>query len=57
MAPNVLSRCADLLYQEAAYLDERRWIEWLRLYTEDAEFWIPAWYDDDRPTNDPQTEL
>jgi len=45
MASNVLSRCADLLYQEAAYLDERHWIEWLGLHTEDAEFWIPAWYD------------
>jgi len=57
MAPELLSRCADLLYQEAAYLDERRWAEWLALYTEEAEFWLPAWDEDGRPTNDPESQL
>jgi 3-phenylpropionate/cinnamic acid dioxygenase small subunit len=57
MAPELLTRCADLLYQEAAYLDERRWAEWLALYTEDAEFWVPAWDEDGRPTDDPQSQL
>ena len=57
MAPELLVRCADLLYREAAYLDERRWAEWLALYKEDAEFWLPAWDEDGRPTADPQSEL
>src|SRR5215510_9303331 len=57
MAPDLLCRCADLLYQEAAYLDERRWAEWLALYSEDAEFWVPAWDEDGRPTGDPQSQL
>src|SRR5215831_7238337 len=57
MAPDLLCRCADLLYQEAAYLDERRWAEWLALYTEDAEFWLPAWDEDGRPTSDPQSQM
>jgi len=57
MAPELLARCADLLYREAAYLDERRWAEWLALYTEDAEFWLPAWDEDGRPTDDPQSQL
>jgi len=57
MAPELLPRCAELLYQEAAYLDERRWSEWLALYTEDAEFWLPAWDETDQPTNDPQSQL
>jgi 3-phenylpropionate/cinnamic acid dioxygenase small subunit len=57
MAPELLTRCADLLYREAAYLDERRWAEWLALYTEDAEFWLPAWDEDARPTDDPQSQL
>jgi len=57
MAPELLTRCADLLYQEAAYLDERRWAEWLALYTEDAEYWLPAWDEDGRPTDDPQSQL
>jgi len=57
MGPELLTRCADLLYREAAYLDERRWTEWLELYTTDAEFWIPAWSEDGKPTNDPQSQL
>lgn len=57
MALEFISRCADLLYQEAAYLDERRWAEWLALYTEDAEFWVPAWDEDGKPTEDPLSQL
>lgn len=57
MAGEQLARCADLLYREAAYLDERRWSEWLALYAEDAEFWVPAWDDAGRPTDDPRAAL
>jgi 3-phenylpropionate/cinnamic acid dioxygenase small subunit len=53
----LLTRCTELLYREAAYLDERRWTEWLALYAEDAEFWLPAWDEDARPTDDPQSQL
>ena len=51
MGPEILAQCTDLLYREAAYLDERRWAEWLELYTADAEFWVPAWDEDDNPRN------
>jgi len=47
----------DLLYREAALLDEGAWDEWLALYTEDALFWMPAWRDENTPTSDPQSEL
>ncbi len=57
MDVELLSRCAELLYLEAAYLDEKRWSEWLALYTEDAEFWVPAWDEDGQPTADPQSQL
>lgn len=57
MDGDILARCADLLYREAAYLDERRWKEWLALYAEDAEFWVPAWDDTYQPTNDPRAQL
>ena len=57
MMPEVLPECVDILYQEAAYLDERRWAEWLALYTQDAEFWIPAWDDTGQPTDDPRSQL
>ncbi|WP_423603547.1 aromatic-ring-hydroxylating dioxygenase subunit beta [Sphingomonas sp. MS122] len=47
----------DLLYREAALLDEGGWDEWLALYTEDAVFWMPAWRDEEAPASDPDTEL
>jgi len=47
----------DLLYREAALLDEGAWDEWLALYTEDAVFWMPAWRDEETPTADPDREL
>src|SRR3954469_23727785 len=30
-----------LLYREARLLDERRFDEWLELFTEDAHYWLP----------------
>ena len=33
----------NLLYREAALLDEGSWDDWLALFTEDAVFWMPAW--------------
>jgi benzoate/toluate 1,2-dioxygenase beta subunit len=48
---------AEFLYREAQLLDERRWDEWLDLYTEDAVFWVPAWKSEDEPTSSPDTEL
>jgi 3-phenylpropionate/cinnamic acid dioxygenase small subunit len=55
----VLSRAdaEDLLYREAALLDEGAWDDWLALYTEDAVFWMPAWRDELTPTSDPDREL
>lgn len=37
------------LYLEAALLDERRYEEWLALYTEDAYYWIPMEHGQDNP--------
>jgi 3-phenylpropionate/cinnamic acid dioxygenase small subunit len=31
----------DFLYHEAELLDERRYEEWLALFTEDARYWMP----------------
>ena len=57
--PSVLSRdeiCA-FLYREARLLDDRRFDEWLECYSQDAEYWMPAWTDDDELTSDPHTEI
>lgn len=48
--------CA-FLYREARLLDDRQWDEWLTLYAEDAIYWMPAWDDDDRLTEDPQSQI
>ncbi len=29
----------------------------MALYTEDAEFWVPAWAEENKPTDDPQSQL
>ncbi|MFA7554615.1 MAG: aromatic-ring-hydroxylating dioxygenase subunit beta [Spongiibacteraceae bacterium] len=48
----------DLIYQEGMLLDEKRFDEWLELYTQDAVFWVPAWDDDSNEyTQNPQTEI
>jgi len=47
----------ELVHREVRFLDEQRWDEWLALYLEDCEYWMPAWKADGTLTNDPRTEL
>ena len=47
----------ELVHREARHLDEQRWDDWLALYTEDCEYWMPAWKGDGAPTANPQSEL
>ena len=51
------ARCADLLYTEGRLLDAQDWDQWLALYREDAEFWVPAWNGEHELTEDPQSEI
>ena len=53
----LLDEAQRLLFDEAAALDQRRWDDWLALYTEDCEFWVPAWKSEDTPTADPGAEV
>ena len=32
---------ADFVYREARLLDEKRFVEWYELFTEDARYWMP----------------
>ncbi len=48
--------CA-FLYREARLLDDREWDEWLTCYAPDASYWMPAWDDNDQPTEDPQSQI
>lgn len=56
MSLSYAETCA-FLYKEARLLDDRQWDEWLECYSARAVFWMPAWDDDDRLTEDPQREL
>ena len=47
----------QFLYREARMLDDRDFEGWLTCYAPDAEFWMPAWDDDDTLTTDPQREI
>ena len=46
-----------LLAQEAACLDERRWDDWLNLYSAQCEYWVPMWRTEEELTSDPRREL
>jgi benzoate/toluate 1,2-dioxygenase beta subunit len=47
----------QFLYREARFLDDKEWESWLALYAPDAEYWVPAWDDDDQLVSDPQTQI
>lgn len=48
--------CA-FLYREVRHLDDREWEAWLELYSPQVEYWMPAWDDGDRITDDPQSQI
>jgi len=52
-----LEEVEQFLYREARYLDDREFEKWLECYAPDAEFWMPAWDDDDTLVTDPQREV
>jgi 3-phenylpropionate/cinnamic acid dioxygenase small subunit len=55
--PAARALASDLLFQEADALDSQDWAGWLALYCEAAEFWMPAWLDEDQCTSDPKTQV
>ena len=48
---------AGFLYRESRLLDDEQWDDWLACYHPDAQFWMPAWDDDDTLITDPQREI
>jgi 3-phenylpropionate/cinnamic acid dioxygenase small subunit len=57
MAENLFASVSDLLFAEATALDEKRWDDWLALFTEDTEYWVPAWNAEHEQTSDPGREI
>ena len=52
-----IEQVREFLYREARHIDDKEWNNWLELYAPDAEFWMPAWDDDDKLTTDPQKDI
>lgn len=57
MAGSDHAEVVALLHREALHLDEQRWDDWLALYTEDVEYWVPAWKGEHEQTADPRREI
>lgn len=57
MSTMTLDQVQAFLYREARLLDDRQWDDWLACYAPEAEFWMPAWDDDDSLISDPQREI
>ncbi len=56
-AAELLAIGADVIQREALYLDARRWDDWLALYAQDCEYWVPTWKDNEELAGDPATEM
>lgn len=52
-----MSSVSELLFEEAAALDEKRWDDWLALFSEDVVYWVPAWDSEHEQTRDPDSEI
>ena len=52
-----LQEGTEFLIKEAHLLDTQQWDEWLALFYEDCEYWMPAWKAEHQPTSNPKTEL
>ena len=48
---------SQFLYRETRFLDDEEWDNWLTCYAPSASFWMPAWDDFDKLTEDPQSEI
>lgn len=48
---------ATTLARLGLLLDRQEWDAWLAMYTEDCTYWVPAWVEEHRPTQDPDREV
>lgn len=52
-----VEEATELLYRQAHFLDTQRWDEWLALFVEDAQYWVPAWKGEHITTDNPKREV
>ena len=46
-----------LLFKEARFIDNHQWDEWIALFDESAEYWIPSWDGQHKLVDDPRTGI
>jgi 3-phenylpropionate/cinnamic acid dioxygenase small subunit len=56
-ARKMLEAGTEMVQLDGILLDERRWDEWLALYTADCTFWLPMWRDENEMNDDPDSSL
>lgn len=56
-SPELAYAAKSVIDQEGLLLDQQRWDDWLALFTEDTHFWMPAWTDEHRLSESPESEL
>lgn len=49
LSPEAIRGVEQFLFHEARLLDERRFAEWLDLWTEDGRYWVPRFHDQATP--------
>ncbi len=57
MAISLRDAVTDLVNRESMLIDDKRFEEWLELYTEDCLVWMPAWASESELTDDPHGAL
>ncbi|MDH3643622.1 MAG: aromatic-ring-hydroxylating dioxygenase, partial [Gammaproteobacteria bacterium] len=48
----LVERVEAFLYREARLMDENRYEEWLELFAEECEYWIPSNHEDGDPSRE-----
>lgn len=57
IAPSVELAVSRLIHRESYLLDQRKWREWLALFSADVVYWAPSWANELEQTTDPANEL
>jgi 3-phenylpropionate/cinnamic acid dioxygenase small subunit len=56
-SPDQYRLASALLFREARYIDHQQWDEWIDLFDENAEYWIPSWDGQHKLVDDPKTGI
>lgn len=52
-----LHQASAVLFKEARFIDSQQWDEWIALFDETAEYWIPSWDGQHKLIDNPRTGI